>query len=176
MIVWLTGQPGAGKTTIANALKASYEAEGAMVKTWIIDGDDLRALMPETYDEVGRRRNVMKAQAIARFLFNRGQNVIVALVSPYRDQRMSFKMMGDVAEIYLYTKEIRGKEHFFVEDYQPPYKDFLPLDTGENNIEECVDEIRSFCGSLSTIPPGPRMADKPIPGTRESRPHSCESG
>ena len=39
-IIWLTGQPGSGKTTLANALKAKFES--TTNKVLIVDGDDLR--------------------------------------------------------------------------------------------------------------------------------------
>ena len=36
---------------------------------------------------------------------------------------------------------VRGKEHFFAENYEMPTENFLDLDTGKLTIEECIDEI-----------------------------------
>ena len=54
MIYWLTGQPGSGKTTLANNLLDHFGKE----KTMIIDGDDLRQIFDnKDYSEIGRRKN-----------------------------------------------------------------------------------------------------------------------
>ena len=44
MIIWLTGQPGSGKTTLANQLIKSLTQNNKNIKILNIDGDDLRAL------------------------------------------------------------------------------------------------------------------------------------
>ena len=129
MIVWFTGQPGSGKTTLAEAIKPVYH----------IDGDDLRLLHNPGYDELGRRRNIDRAQAIAAYCFARGGGlVVVSLVSPYRDQREDFKNLFPVVEVFLHTTEVRGKEEFFVDDYQPPRTNFIDIDTGDTTIDEAT--------------------------------------
>jgi hypothetical protein len=62
------------------------------------------------YSEAGRRKNVELAQHLAHFLHNKGCNVVVSLVSPYKDQRDEFKnKLGDtINEFYVHTSEIRG--------------------------------------------------------------------
>ena len=78
------------------------------------------------------------AQSIAMFLDNKGQNVVVSVVAPYRWLREEFKMRHTVNEIYLHTTEKRGKEAFFVEDYEPPQKFFLDIDTTNVSVETCI--------------------------------------
>ena len=88
MIYWFTGQPGAGKTTLAKHLVNYFENNNVIH----IDGDDLRDIFQnKDYSEVGRRKNIERAQDIARFVSEKGFNVIVSLVSPYKDQRDQFK-------------------------------------------------------------------------------------
>ena len=143
MIIWLTGQPASGKTTLAQRLYAMG------VVDFIIDGDQLREIHPEDYDERGRHANVSRAQDIALYLHNEGQRVAVALVSPYVAQREWMKGKAPVHEFYLHTEEIRGREHFFSEHYQPP-DDAVVLDTGTLTEEECVRVIiGSVTGSAS---------------------------
>jgi len=106
---------------------------------YVIDGDDLRVLMPNPgYDEAGRRTNIDRAQAIAAYLAHIGELVVVSLVAPYRDQREEFKASQNVVEVYLHTTEIRGREHYFVEDYEPPQENYVDIDTGEASVEEAV--------------------------------------
>lgn len=131
MIVWFTGQPGAGKTTLAQALKASG------LVAHVVDGDDLRKLMPNPgYDEAGRRQNIDRAQAIAAYLSPVG--VAVAVVAPYRDQRDHFKHSHSVLEVFLHTDEARGREQYHTSDYEPPASDFLEIDTGRVDVDEAL--------------------------------------
>ena len=76
MIYWFTGQPGSGKTTLGKEL---VERLGNATH---IDGDDLRGLSANAdYSEQGRINNIRTAQSIAMFLDNKGQNVVVSIVT-----------------------------------------------------------------------------------------------
>jgi len=141
MIYWFTGQPGAGKTVLATALKQELD------NIFHVDGDDLRAIFDnKDYSETGRRKNIELAQQLAHFLHNKGNNVVVSLVSPYKDQREEFKnKLGDsLKEFYVYTTEVRGRENFHVENYQQPTENYLDIDTTNISIEECLQKIRSY--------------------------------
>lgn len=134
-IYWFTGQPGHGKTVLADKLQeflSSYKG----ISTFRVDGDDLRALtVNKDYSKEGRLKNVKSAQDIALFLHNKGHHVTVSLVSPYRDQREEFKKLvgADLMEFYVHTTEIRGREQFHVEDYEPPLENFYDVDTTDKS-------------------------------------------
>ena len=136
MIFWFTGQPGSGKTTLGKAL---IEKLG---EAFHIDGDDLRGLSSNVdYSEQGRINNIRTAQSIAMYLDNKGQNVVVSVIAPYMWLREEFKDRHKVNEIYLHTTEIRGREHYFVEDYEPPTDNFLDLDTTNISVDDCIEKI-----------------------------------
>ena len=138
MIIWLTGQPGSGKTTICKRIL--WDKPGV----FHIDGDDLRDLFDnKDYSEAGRRKNVELAQQIAHYLHKKGNDVVVSLVSPYKDQRDKFKeKMGDnLVEVYVHTTEIRGRENYFVSDYQQPVENYFDLDTTNETVEESVKKL-----------------------------------
>ena len=129
MIYWFTGQPAAGKTTLAKHLESYISHSNKVIH---IDGDDLRDIFQnKDYSETGRRKNIERAQDIARFMSEKGYDVVVSLVSPYRDQRESFKNeMGEhITEIFVHTEEDRGRNHFHVENYEPPLENFIDCDT-----------------------------------------------
>jgi len=141
MIYWFTGQPGAGKTVLATALKQDLD------DVFHIDGDDLRVIFENhDYSETGRRKNIELAQHLAHFLHNKGKNVVVSLVSPYLDQREWFKTkIGDsIKEFYIHTTEMRGRENFHVENYQQPSENYLDIDTTNISVEECLNQIKSY--------------------------------
>lgn len=123
----------------------------------VVDGDDLRGLLPNPgYDRVGRERNIDRAQAIAAFLNRHVANwVVVALVSPYREQRERFKAAHDVVEVFVHTTEMRGKEDFHVDDYEQPVDGFLDCDT-TNEKPAC--SVRRLRGALATAAQRSRMA------------------
>ena len=139
MIIWLTGQPGAGKTTLAKLLEAYFPDQSV-----VIDGDDLRELLKNTdYSENGRRENIDNAQNMAKDLYYNEYNVIVSLVSPYKDQRELFKqdMGSSIKEVYVHTSNIRGKEHFHVQNYEAPTENFIDIDTTDKGELETLREL-----------------------------------
>ena len=142
MIYWLTGQPGSGKTTICKEILELKDH-----RIFHIDGDDLRDLFEnKDYSEQGRRKNIELAQQIAQYLTNKGKDVLVSLVSPYKDQRDKFKekMGNNLVEVYVHTSEIRGREDFFVKEYGQPTENYLDIDTTNDSVEESVKKILDY--------------------------------
>lgn len=139
MIYWFTGQPGSGKTTLSKLL-----AKEILGEPYIIDGDDMRELFSnKDYSIKGRVENVSTAQKISHYLNNQGEDVIVALVSPYIDQREEFKtLMGDqIKEIYVHTSEVRERDHFKSDAYVGPKENYIDIDTSGVSPEESLTQI-----------------------------------
>ena len=149
-IIWLTGQSGSGKTTISQYILKNHQ-------DWFhIDGDDIRELFNnKDYSEQGRRRNIELAQQLAQYLYSKQKNVIVSLISPYRDQRDFFKQKigEDLIEVYLHTTEDRGKNMYQVNDYGPPIENYIDIDTTNKTPEESVEILKlkiNISSNLST--------------------------
>ena len=140
--IWLTGQPASGKTTLANLLIKKLPEIYPDYTYFNIDGDDLRDLFQnKDYSREGRETNIRLGMSIAAYLINKGSIPIVSLVSPYRNLREEFKSKYKVLEIYLHTTEIRGRENYFVKDYEAPKSIFLDMDTTTKSAKESLDEI-----------------------------------
>jgi len=143
MIYLFTGQPGSGKTTLAKKLQWWLQTEK---KNWRksvfhIDGDQLRELFPNTdYSKEGRYKNITKAFDIAKYLDSCDTDVVISLVSPYRELRDRFKSECKVTEIYCHTKKMRGREDKFALDYEPPIQFFVDLDTS-NSVDETFSKL-----------------------------------
>jgi adenylylsulfate kinase len=142
MIIWLTGQPGSGKTTICKEILELKD-----YRIFHIDGDDLRDLFDnKDYSETGRRKNIELAQQIAQYLHNKGKDVLVSLVSPYKDQRDKFKqkMGNNLVEVYIHTTDVRGREDFFVKEYEAPTEKYLSIDTTNESVEESTKKVLDY--------------------------------
>jgi len=140
--IWLTGQPASGKTTLANLLMKEFSNSNGKKPYFNIDGDDLRDLFQnKDYSREGRERNIRLGMSIAAYLINKNCIPIISLVSPYRFLREEFKSKYKVLEVYLHTTEKRGRESYFVDDYEPPKDNFLDIDTTNQSEKESLDEI-----------------------------------
>jgi adenylylsulfate kinase-like enzyme len=109
-----------------------------------IDGDDMRELFSnKDYSIKGRVENVATAQRIAHYLHNQGEDVIVSLVAPYIDQREEFKKLlgDDLVEIYVYTTDVRERDHFKAEAYIAPKDNFIDIDTTNDTPEQSYKKL-----------------------------------
>ena len=144
----LTGQPGTGKSTLADALLS------AGVVDTIIDGDKLRALGNPGYDRTGREKNVDRAHAIARFLESEGKRVCVSLVQPYAFQRDEMKARGAV-EVYC-ARHHGVRSEYHVDDYEVPTEPDL-ISPEVEDVAALLKRPRAlFIGRYQTIHDGHR--------------------
>jgi bifunctional enzyme CysN/CysC len=105
-VLWLTGLSGSGKSTIANALEKHLFSLG--MHAYVLDGDNMRLGLNKDlgFTREDRAENVRRVSEVARALYEAGLIVIVALVSPFRDDRdqaRSLFLTDDFAEIWVRT-------------------------------------------------------------------------
>ena len=141
MIYWFIGQPGCGKTTLARRLKAKFDADG--VAAVHFDGDDLRKLFGISY---AKKKNFTKKyrieqtrllQQLVAHIADQKVHVIVSTVNPYRVVREEFKRSRkDVKEIYVTTNDVRGREKFWVKDFEAPEIPYTAILTGGKFSED----------------------------------------
>ncbi len=93
--VWLTGLPGAGKTTIATELEARLLDRGR--SAYRLDGDILRdgVCSDLGFTRVDREANVGRVGELARMFADSGTVAIVALVSPYIECRQKVRELHE---------------------------------------------------------------------------------
>lgn len=164
-VVWLTGLPGAGKSTIAHAIEAKLHRSG--LQTVVLDGDNIRhGLCSDLgFSTADRNENIRRVGEVARLFLEQGTLVFVALVSPVRSAREQIRALlpdGDFIEIYcncplaicrqrdpkgLYAKAESGLIPEFTgisSPYEAPLDPALTLDTGTESIEESVNRLTQF--------------------------------
>lgn len=175
-VVWLTGLPSAGKSTLARATATRAREQGRAVA--VLDGDELRqALWPDLgFSKAHRDENVRRAGALAGLLAEQGLVVLVALVSPYEGARniargqaarflevfvscsLSVCETRDVKGLYARARagEIQGMTG--IDDpYEPPTAPELVLRTEEWTVGECVERLMAALVELeASSAPGER--------------------
>jgi bifunctional enzyme CysN/CysC len=160
--IWLTGLPGAGKTTLARALQCRLRDAGA--HAFVLDGDAMRTGLCRDlgFSEADRIENVRRVAEVARLMFDAGLIVIVALVSPFREHRQAARKLfsdGDFVEVFvdtpakecerrdpkgMYARARRGELNDFTgigSRYERPERPELRLDAGAKTVEEGVDGV-----------------------------------
>jgi len=105
-VIWLTGLSGSGKSTIANALEKKLFSIGMHV--YVLDGDNMRLGLNKDlgFTREDRAENVRRVSEVAHNLFDAGLITIVALVSPYAEDRAQAKALfpeGAFAEVWVKT-------------------------------------------------------------------------
>lgn len=161
LIIWLTGLPASGKTTLASLLRKAFEKEGH--RSEILDGDELRKwLSPEaTFSREDRERHNKRVAHLCALLARNNIMALVALVSPYRSMRQYARdLMPDrFLEVYLdcpievcikrdpkgqYKMALDGKikKMTGIDDpYEKPLTPDLTIHTNEESPDESVKKI-----------------------------------
>jgi bifunctional enzyme CysN/CysC len=160
-VIWLTGLSGSGKSTIANALEKKLFSLG--MHAYVLDGDNMRLGLNKDlgFTREDRAENVRRVSEVAHNLYDAGLVVVVALVSPYAEDRAQAKALfpeGDFAEVWvktpaevcaerdpkgLYKKAAAGELPNLTgvgQEYEAPSSAELVLD-GTSEIDNSVNAI-----------------------------------
>jgi len=87
VVIWFTGVPASGKSTIAAAVEKELRTQGLPVEN--LDADEVRAnLSPNLgYTAEARDENTKRLAWMSQMLSKHGVNVVVAAVSPLHSHR-----------------------------------------------------------------------------------------
>ena len=159
-VVWLTGLPGSGKTTIARELEPELKKRGWCVE--VLDGDEIRQNLSKGlgFSREDRETHLKRVTYVAKLLSRNGVAVIAAFISPYRNIReYARKETTNFIEVFvkcsveacakrdpkgLYKKASAGqiKDLTGPQDlYEEPLQPDLVVDTERLNLRESVDSI-----------------------------------
>jgi adenylylsulfate kinase len=103
--LWFTGLSGSGKSTLANHVEQELFAKG--IKTFILDGDDIRNGLSKglSFTEADRDENLRRVGEVAKLMCDAGVVVLAAFVSPFAHARQSIReLLGEsFNEIFVDT-------------------------------------------------------------------------
>jgi len=155
-VVWFTGLPASGKSTIAARVVQLLRSEGHDAEH--LDGDQVRAMFPGTgFDRASREAHLERVGFLASRLEAHGTFVVASFVSPYRASRAAVRAMcRNFVEVWvntpleecerrdpkgLYAKARRGeaKQVTGIDDpYEEPENPELVIDTTKMTAEDAA--------------------------------------
>ncbi len=161
-VVWLTGRPGAGKSTLAALLRERLGARD--IASAVLDGDAVRQGLSRDlgFSAADRAENVRRVGEVARLMADAGLVVIVALISPHRDARRAVRdrfAAGEFFEVFvdtplevaqerdskgLYARARRGELTDFTgldAPYEAPDAPDLRIDTTTTDADAAADVV-----------------------------------
>lgn len=105
-VLWLTGLPGSGKSTIADAVEKLLFDRG--IRSYVLDGDAVRQTLSGDlgFSAEDRAENVRRVAHVAQMMMDAGLVVIVSLVSPFAADRNAARELfadTDFAEVFVDT-------------------------------------------------------------------------
>ena len=157
-VMWMTGLPCSGKTTIAKKLSEHIP------NLAILDGDEMRELLSpnEDFSRSGIINHNKKVANIAKLLLEHDVSVCVSKISPFienRDDARQILKDHNFLEVYvkcsidscekrdvrgMYKKARSGKMSNFIGihvTYEPPINPELVVDTENSTIDDSVQKI-----------------------------------
>ena len=172
-ILWFTGLSGSGKSTLANAVNAALFEQG--LATYVLDGDNIRHSLCKDlgFSDSDREENIRRIGEVAKLFLDAGVIVLTAFVSPFRADRDKARKLVDVddfIEIHcaadlsiceerdtkgLYAKARAGEIKDFTgisSPYEDPASPELKINTGEQNLETCVEIVLKTLLDRKVIP------------------------
>ena len=162
-VIWLTGLPASGKTTLARHIYRYLVGKGYRVE-WL-DSDDLRRVLTPNpkYSEEERDWFYDVLVWIASLLYRNGVTVIISATGNKRRYRDKLReMVENFIEIYLkcdlevcirrdykgiYEKAFKGLSDTVPgigSKYEAPLKPELVVETDKYGVEESVKRIINF--------------------------------
>jgi len=166
-VIWLTGLPGSGKTTIAQ--KLLKELKQRNLKVELFDGDEVRRNLSKGlgFSKEDRDTHNKRIIYVCKLLTRNSVNAIVSLISPYRSTRAYARQnLPKFVETYLkcsieecirrdpkglYKKALAGEitNMTGIQDpYEEPQNPELTLDTEDDpsnyNLSKAIKKLEEL--------------------------------
>ena len=172
VLVWFTGLPSSGKSTLAHGVEAALFADGHAA--YVLDGDNVRHGLCRDlgFAEKDRAENIRRIGELANLFLDAGNITLAAFISPFAADRQKVReLVGAESFIEVYCRcpvevcESRdekgnyakaragGIAHFtgISAPYEAPASPDLVLDTDRTGIEEAIAAVLSLLRQRGVI-------------------------
>lgn len=163
-VLWFTGLPGSGKSTITGLLETRLTNDGYQVT--VVDNELVRKGLSSdlAFSHADRTENIRRAGELSALLARAGRIVLAGFISPYQDDRdIARAATGDgFHEVFLdadadvcekrdvgnlYEKAKSGAIPEFTgvtAPYEKPAAPELTLDTEKLSVDETIDILTTY--------------------------------
>jgi bifunctional enzyme CysN/CysC len=163
-VLWFTGLPASGKSTISMAVERRLFERGH--QTYVLDGDNVRTGLCRDlgFSAADRRENVRRVGEVAALFADAGLIVLAAFISPYRADRAEARRAAGAAfhEVFVkadpelcerrdpkghYKKARAGELPGFTGltgEYEEPVDPELVLESAALTPDEAVEAVLAY--------------------------------
>jgi bifunctional enzyme CysN/CysC len=186
-VVWFTGVPAAGKSTIANLVESRLHRLG--VHTYLLDGDNVRHGLSSDlgFTQQDRVENIRRVAEVARLMADAGLVVLVAFISPFRAERRFARGLvgrGEFCEVFvdvplsvaeardpkgLYAKARAGELANFTgvdSPYERPEHAEVVIASDQTTPEAAADVVIARLRAMAVVPATPEWQGNASSTTR----------
>jgi adenylylsulfate kinase len=165
VLLWLTGLPCAGKSTLA--IHCERFLFDRNIQVAVLDGDNVRHGLNKNlgFTPQDRSENIRRVGEVGKLFVDNGMIVLAAFVSPYRKDRDAVRSrfdQGEFIEIYVqaplqtcqnrdvkgfYKKALEGTLANFTgisDPYEEPTRPEITVNTDRFSINESVQQIIDY--------------------------------
>ena len=171
-VLWLTGLPCSGKTTLATTLQSFLFQENILV--YALDGDQFRKGLSSDLDfsREGRKENIRRIGETSKLFADAGFITITAVISPFREDRENVRKIFDpiqFVEIFVdcpieecerrdvkghYRRARKGEISNFTgvsSPYESPENPEIWLKSDRQSVHECIKIIVDYLNKKKNI-------------------------
>jgi adenylylsulfate kinase len=162
-VIWFTGLPSSGKSTLATALGVRFVEAG--ISFCCLDGDEIRKTISRDlgFGQADRVEQVRRVYRLAAEHLQAGRHVIVSMVSPHRlirrEARLALRSFvevyvncplescerRDIKGLYLRARKGEIKEFTGIDSvYEEPESPEVMVRTDQNDVQSCLNSIWKF--------------------------------
>lgn len=173
-MLWLTGLPSSGKSTIAYTVEHALSARGHLA--YVLDGDNIRFGLNKNlgFSADDRAENIRRIGEVGKLFVDGGFLTLASFVSPYRADRDGVRALmaeDDFVEIFvntpielceerdpkgLYKKARAGEIPNFTgvsDPYEEPEKPELVIETDTATPSEAAAQVIGLLEKMGKIQP-----------------------
>ncbi len=173
VVVWLTGLPSSGKSTLALEVERILFERGC--NSYVLDGDNVRHGLNKDlgFSPEARTENIRRIGEVAHLFTDAGIIVLTAFISPYREDRDVARAMNEPGRFFevfckcslsecerrdpkgLYKRARKGEISQFTgvdAPYEEPGSPEIIVETDKHDVTECTQLIISYLEEQDVIP------------------------